>query len=410
MNEHEGNDQVAVSLHTLIPSSLEIGLGYHTPLENKARLILSHMFSDFIPSYLRIYRDKWFPTTIGNTSAFDQMLATYAKHLLNWQRETFQDQDRSSVLSEIVFSGHVKTLAFVRLNLSIDEDDGEQVEKVITAIVALACYAHLCLDMDVWKLHMAAVGRIFEAKGFSLSPRLMALVEWVDGIGSYDLDAAPIFDSAHETTLITHDPNESHMHTHLADTDISTPLINAFGALRSMNTQLTLLHSALGNKIWQTITPIEIDRLVNPLVRMFLSSSARLDSPLSTGACIRSGALLYLAEFRRRSGISPVIVDLHLRNLSQAMMDASFIAMDPSLRIWLLTIGAIEEGSAVSYPHEDGGFFHRWLAIELAGYGITSLSEYKRLLSDIVWFDLLFDEKLNYLAKDMNLGVKSLCI
>lgn len=106
------------------------------------------------------------------------MLATYAKHLLNWQRETFQDQDRSSVLSEIVFSGHVKTLAFVRLNLSIDEDDGEQVEKVITAIVALACYAHLCLDMDVWKLHMAAVGRIFEAKGFSLSPRLMALVEW----------------------------------------------------------------------------------------------------------------------------------------------------------------------------------------------------------------------------------------
>lgn len=105
-----------------------------------------------------------------------------------------------------------------------------------------------------------------------------------------------------------------------------------------------------------------------------------------------------------------MIVDLHLRNLSQAMMDANFIAMDSSLRIWLLTIGAIEERSAVSYPHENGGLFHRWLAIELVGYGITSLSEYKRLLSDIVWFDLLFDEKLNYLAKDMNLGFKSLCI
>ena len=234
----------------------------------------------------------------------------------------------------------------------------------------------------------------------------------VDGIGSYDLDTAPIFDSAYlyEATTTTHGTNESHIHTHLAHTDISTPLINAFGALRSMNTQLTLLHSALGNKLWQTITPIEIDRLLDPIVRMFLSSSARLDSPSATGACIRSGALLYLAEFRRRSGISPVIIDLHIRNLSQAMMDASFIALDSSLRIWLLTIGAIEERSSVSYPHEGGGFFYRWLAIELAGYGITSLSEYKRLLSDIVWFDLLFDEKLNYLAKDMNLGFSSLCI
>lgn len=60
----------------------------------------------------------------------------------------------------------------------ITEDDGEQVEKLVTAIVSLACYAHLCLDMDVWKVHMTAIVRIFEAKGVSLSPRLMALVEW----------------------------------------------------------------------------------------------------------------------------------------------------------------------------------------------------------------------------------------
>lgn len=39
---HEGNDHVAGSLYTSVPASLDIGLGYPTPLENNARLILSH--------------------------------------------------------------------------------------------------------------------------------------------------------------------------------------------------------------------------------------------------------------------------------------------------------------------------------------------------------------------------------
>lgn len=101
-----------------------------------------------------------------------------------------------------------------------------------------------------------------------------------------------------------------------------------------------------------------------------------------------------------------MIADVHLRNLSEAMMNASIIAMDPSLRIWLLTIGAIEE-RPLSYPHEEGGFFRRWLEIELTGYGITSLSEYKRLLSDILWSDILFGERLNSLVEDVRIGINS---
>lgn len=238
---------------------------------------------------------------------------------------------------------------------------------------------------------------------------LLKLFSRVDGIGSYDLDTSPMFDSAHETTTMTRDLDESYIPTYLTNTDICPPLIDAFTALQSMNTRINLLHSALGDKLWEAITPIEIDRLVNPIVRMFLSSSARPDSPSSIGACIRSGVLLYLAEFRRRSGISPVIVDVHLRHLSQATMDDSIIAMDSELRVWLLTIGAIEE-RPLSYPHEEGGFFRRWLGIELAGYGITSLSEYRELLSRIVWSNSLFDERLNSIGEDIGIGSKSTCI
>lgn len=68
----------------------------------------------------------------------------------------------------------------MRSNLASSDEggDGGEVEKLVTAIVSLACYAHLCLDMAVWKVHMAAIGRISEVKGVSLGPRLMALVEW----------------------------------------------------------------------------------------------------------------------------------------------------------------------------------------------------------------------------------------
>lgn len=109
------------------------------------------------------------------------MLATYAQHLLNCQREICLNQDASPILNEIVLSGHAKTLASVRSSLGSSDEKGGGVEKsetLVAAIVSLACYAHLCMDMDVWRLHMAAIARIFEAIGFALSPRLMALVEW----------------------------------------------------------------------------------------------------------------------------------------------------------------------------------------------------------------------------------------
>lgn len=111
------------------------------------------------------------------------MLATYATHILNWQRETSQNHIGDVVLNEIVFAGHAKTLASVRLNLDItrgsNEGDGEScVENLVAAIILLACFAHLCLNTDVWRLHMAAIVRIFEIKEFSLNLRLIALVEW----------------------------------------------------------------------------------------------------------------------------------------------------------------------------------------------------------------------------------------
>lgn len=107
-----------------------------------------------------------------------------------------------------------------------------------------------------------------------------------------------------------------------------------------------------------------------------------------------------------------MIVDMHLQNLSEAMMglmeDHGDTVIDPSLRIWLLTIGAIEERLMLSYSHGKGGFLHRWLGIELARLGIMSLSEYKRLLSDIVWSGLLFDERLHSLFDDMSSGLSVL--
>lgn len=71
MNQYEGKDYVGGSLYTFIPSPLNTGLGYPTPLENNARLILSHSKCLFTPSNPNPHLTfaKCFPSSSPRTSA-----------------------------------------------------------------------------------------------------------------------------------------------------------------------------------------------------------------------------------------------------------------------------------------------------------------------------------------------------
>lgn len=151
-----------------------------------------------------------------------------------------------------------------------------------------------------------------------------------------------------------------------------------------MNTQIELRYAQEGELLWQR--PGEVDALVHPVTRKFLSLSQ--DSGASSArTCLRSGALLYLAEFRRRSGISPVATGLHVQQLCLGLRKCW--GLDPTLRLWLLTVGAIEGSGSFEAESLD-----RLLEGTLHEMNIVSMAGWQDSLKEIVWLDALFNWKL----------------
>lgn len=158
----------------------------------------------------------------------------------------------------------------------------------------------------------------------------------------------------------------------------------AFSSLESMNMQIELRCAQEGELLWQR--PGEIDALVHPVTHKCLSLSR--DTGVSPAwMCLRSGALLYLAEFRRRSGISPVATGLHAQQLCLGLRKCW--GLDPSLRLWLLTVGAIEGSGSFEAESLD-----QLLEETLHEMNIVSMAGWQDSLREIVWLDALFNRKL----------------
>jgi hypothetical protein len=176
---------------------------------------------------------------------------------------------------------------------------------------------------------------------------------------------------------------------------LSQPLRGAFKALQTANEALLQLYSVRGSSLWEC--PMEVDGLVNPVVRILLSQSCRSEDFSVIDSCCRSAAILYLAELRRRSGISPVVADIHVHNPRQSLDDDATKQpgiIDPVLRLWLLTVGAIE----CTGPSDEAYFYKNLVLIHLA-LQIISSAKYRELLGKIVWFDAIFEAKLNQICE-----------
>lgn len=159
---------------------------------------------------------------------------------------------------------------------------------------------------------------------------------------------------------------------------------DAFDLLESMNTQVELRYAQYRESLWHR--PEEVDVLVHPVTCKFLSLPRELNaSPART--CLRSGALLYLAEFRRRSGINPVNTEIHAQQLGLGLTKCG--TLDPNLRLWLLTVGAIERTGFLETES-----LLRSLKETLQEMNIVSIAQWQAALREIVWFDALFNRQL----------------
>ncbi|KAK9563323.1 hypothetical protein V6Z88_000403 [Aspergillus fumigatus] len=323
----------------------------------------------------RYTKDRWYPICITNSAAYDQMLATYATHISQYYMQ--------HNLKHFILSNHTKVLDISISAMLLGQK--QSLEGTLCAMTALACYSHLQKDMVSWRSHMTAVARLIQESGLSLGAldeKLVTVVKWVDLIGSYALDATPALGSISGEVNHICFPSKS-MPPGLNSLDLPAPLLFAFQSLQWTNAQI-IPHVS----IWSN--PVEVDRLINPLAHHFLSLryDAYTSGPICSG--LRSGALLYLAEFRRMSGISPVVTEIHVRQLRLSMEVLSPASVPSELTLWLLTVGALEATTSLDWE-----FFHSRLFLLSQALEIHSVLCWKQKLKRLVWSDAVFDRKLD---------------
>ncbi|KAI9376695.1 hypothetical protein BJX61DRAFT_155124 [Aspergillus egyptiacus] len=375
-----------------VPSSLPAFVVCPSALDGESRWLLQHMFSVGTPTKFRIYRDRWYPVCMNSPAAFGQMLASYATHVSKDSPER--------KLNHFILKSHTRAVAGVRNSLASHRTgDKRTLNRTLSAITALACYSHLGGDMVSWKMHMAAIARLVADSGFALHEldlKVIELVEWVESIGSYVLDTPPALGLA--GTRVPDQPSPAEpVPPFFNGTDPPPSLVSAFRALRWTNTQLSLRMKIEGESIWQS--PTDIDELIYPLTCRFLQLHTDRHAFSPIHICIRSGALLYLAEFRRRSGISPVVTDIHLSHLCSSLKSVDRGTVKPELILWLLTVGIMEARSTL---HQR--YLHTQLALLLKSSGIGSSLHWREHIRDIVWLDCLFDWQLDIVWDALDLG------
>ncbi|KAL4998226.1 hypothetical protein BDV10DRAFT_185461 [Aspergillus recurvatus] len=291
-------------LNPSVPISILSSVSWPVTLNTKSQWLLQHMFSDTTSRKFRIYRDRWYPLCKTNPAAFDQMLATYATHISHdWPEHKLQ---------HFILANHARALAGVRNHLASQPARNSQTfYGMLSAIAALACYSHLIDDRPSWRLHMMATSRLIKESGLKpdeLDGRVVDLAQWVDSIGSYAFDITPVL--GYLRTEDSHCNSAEPLPPCLRNVDLPVPLGSAVRALQWINAQLSLRAFTIGTSVWHS--PTEIDRLIYPLTYQLLSTRQDKGDIPPICSCIRSAALLYLAEFRRESGISPVLTDVHL--------------------------------------------------------------------------------------------------
>lgn len=172
------------------------------------------------------------------------------------------------------------------------------------------------------------------------------------------------------------------------------PLMQAFESLQSLDDHILSLCSTHDS------SPLDdqsrIDVIVYPVVKQFMFCRAPGEDSLHERAmfsCLRAGALLYLAELRRRSGISPVRITYQLTLLVDAIAAIEdHPDLTPVMHLWLLTVGALE----ATIPADQHFFLCRIRGLK-SELMIEHISQYREYLREVVWLDTLLEPRFSSL-------------
>lgn len=338
-----------------------------------------------LPPRLGVYRSFWFPLALTDPAALRQVLASYTIH-----RHIVESIAPGKSL-DAVLESNSQVIRSVRERLGTNTECCDW-NGLLCAMTAMACHAHLKGDLWQWRNHVQAIRCVLEALGGldtpTLSIQLRKFIQWIQVIGCYVLDEAPVL--AHPLQVSTNTRSGQRCGSlspstgGLASTiPLSSDLNPAMEAVM-MLTDVQSTSSDPRQAEWDYDSTLHdrINRIVCSL--LCCRNMATKNNELDLGeALFRSGALLYLAEFRRQCGDAPVTTSTHVDQLHRLLsqLDGERTpACNPSFELWLTVLGALE---AMSMVHKS--MFEGRLALLLTHRNFFQVEQLEAELGSIVW-------------------------
>lgn len=376
-------------------------------IDSDSNWVLHHMFSDHIPTRFQNYKRMWYPLCIRDPAAFHQMIACFSMQLLHWQRGSEEKAMRIAV------SHHTEALALVRERLSLEQNKQQHqpvAQEYLWAILMFVCWAHLNDDVETWKMHMSAIHTIISSQNCKFAQDdsiFYRLFQWSDITGSYAFGlpsyiSKPLADplpAVSKTTLRL--PLRRLIDT--LEPQYRLPWLHSFQSLQDLNEKLAQLQTELGASALED--PLQMDALVNPVISRILRTRLPQDGDdgdisgqLNVLMGLRAGALLYMADMRRRCGIVPVRTTYQINVLIESYKAMeNHPGMSPLLRLWLATTGALESPTSTEQHHFCNQV--QLLASELDIHGTTV---YQQKLEEVIFLDPIFVPHLSSLSQMLN--------
>ncbi|CAG8977240.1 hypothetical protein HYALB_00007936 [Hymenoscyphus albidus] len=403
------------------PSLERLGAGIFDPIlpypiemDHTSRGLIDNVF-DTRMNTMKPYRDAFFHIAIHDRSAFFQLLAN--TELLRNSQKAYESDGKAQI-SYTAAKYHAKAIKLANSRLPNSEDavsDG-----IISTVLIMAVYNHILQDFKSWNIHMSGLKRILELRGgietLQTTPILRLLISWHDISGSYAHDQEPHFPYPIISlpTLPTPDVPPLAPVQHLINTFSSSSYTAVAQNLLTFHSYHEILRYENNWPEGRLISDKVVSGFwMNRIIQILLCLKGPMYSPnsflegveetgnstkeldLQTLAEIwRLGALLYLAEIRRRMGTWPVRTEVYVSKVQRI-----FRRYDVSnsqvwrgvgvLKLWVLVL-AIFEARNVG---------ERSLLIEdlrsvMCHEHLSSYEELRSALHGMFWDGSIFDEKL----------------
>ncbi|KAH7400159.1 hypothetical protein BKA64DRAFT_722927 [Cadophora sp. MPI-SDFR-AT-0126] len=314
---------------------------YPIDMEMRDHEMVHHIWSshqiEFHP-----FRDYWFSLGMVDTAAMHLVIANAAMH---------RKHLRTSVEDDMIEASHV-TSALTSINKRIGESKQNTTDEMLGAVLGLMCYNSLSLRYDQCAAHLAGFQKMLELRGglpsieSATSVRLSLF--WIEHNIAVGQDTVPRFQPPFH--LLRNPYSALHRTQGLIHLEKRLHIIGIANLLSvemlAIMTQLSILTVSLTTESTERISwedPNFPGFAIYPILYRLLALQSRPSEGLlrdTVQEMCRLGCILFLAEVRRKFGISPIVIEVQMTKLRCLLEENETLWTEDlaCLRLWVIVI------------------------------------------------------------------------